>query len=73
MVPFTLVAFQMMEMCRLQLPDRRMIDFRYCSEKPVYDLGPYTIFGAPDGDSATLWATDYQDELAVTGSAKFAD
>ncbi|MBT5050295.1 MAG: hypothetical protein HOM58_17480 [Rhodospirillaceae bacterium] len=68
-VPFTLVAFQMMEMCRLEIPDRRLASFRYVSEKPVYDLGPYTMFGERDGENVTLWATDYEDEVAVTATA----
>ena len=71
-VPFTLVAFQMMEMCRLEAPDRLVATFRYVSEKPVYDLGPYTVYGAPDGDNVTLWATDYEDNIAVTATATLA-
>ena len=70
-VPFTLVAFQMMEMCRLEAPHRRLVSFKYVSEKPVYDLGPYSIFGEPDGNHVTLWANDYEDDLAVTATATF--
>jgi len=70
-VPVTLVSFLMMEMCRAEAPDRPLTGFAYRSEKPVFDLGPFHIFGAPDGDRATLWATDYQDALAVTAEARF--
>jgi hypothetical protein len=38
----------------------------------VFDLGPYNIFGAPDGDWVQLWATDYADELAMTAEARLA-
>lgn len=71
-VPVTLVSFLMMEMCRAEAPDRPLSSFSYRSEKPVFDLGPYSVFGTPDGGSVTFWATDYLDELAVTASADFA-
>lgn len=70
-VPVTLVSFLMMELCRAEAPGRPLKSFGYRSEKPVFDLGPYTIFGEPDGDDATLWATDYEDALAVTATATF--
>jgi 3-methylfumaryl-CoA hydratase len=71
-VPVTLVSFLMMEMCRAEAPDRPLGSFSYRSEKPVFDLGPYSVFGAPGGGSVTLWATDYEDALAVTAKASFA-
>lgn len=71
-VPVTLVSFLMMEMCRAEAPDRPLASFSYRSEKPVFDLGPYKIFGTPDGHEVTLWATDHEDALAVTASATFA-
>ena len=71
-VPVTLVSFLMMELCRAEAPDRPLASFGYRSEKPVFDLGAYTVFGEPDGNNATLWATDYEDALAVTATATFA-
>lgn len=71
-VPVTLVSFLMMEMCRAEAPDRPLASFGYRSEKPVFDLGPYSIFGAPEGNAVTLWATDYENDLAVTATAAFA-
>jgi len=70
-VPVTLVSFLMMEMCRAEAPETPLAGFSYRSEKPVFDLGPYRILGAPDGGTATLWATDYLDALAVTAEARF--
>jgi len=72
-VPVTLVTFLMMEMCRAEAPDRPLASFSYRSEKPVFDLGPYSLFGAPEGDAVTLWATDYENDLAVTASAQAGD
>ena len=71
-VPVTLVAYLMMELCRAEAPDRPLSYFAYQSVKPVCDLGPYTIFGAPEGDGAILWATDYEGDLSVTAEARFA-
>lgn len=62
----------MMEMCRLEIPDRRLATFRYVSEKPVFDLGPYSVFGEQDGDDVTLWSTDYEGDVAVTATATLA-
>lgn len=69
LVPVTLVSFLMMEMCRAEVPDRPLTAFSYQSEKPVFDLGPYKIFGAPEGDTISMWTTDYLDDLAVTATA----
>lgn len=71
-VPVTLVSFLMMELCRAEAPDRPLSAFSYRSEKPVFDLGPYTVLAEPDGNGAILWATDYEDALAVTATATFA-
>ena len=71
-VPVTLVSFLMMKMCRAEAPHTPLIAFSYQSEKPVFDLGPYTISGAPDGDRVQMWATDYEGALAVTANAVLA-
>lgn len=70
-VPVTLVTFLMMEMCRAEVPDRPLASFAYRSIKPVCDLGPYRLFGAPQGDHTVLWARDYANELSVTAEARF--
>ncbi len=71
-VPVTLVTYLMMELCRAEAPDRPLSYFAYQSVKPVCDLGPFTIFGAPDRDRAILWATDYDGDLSVTAEARLA-
>lgn len=38
----------------------------------MFDLGPYTNSGAPDGDVVQIWATDYEGELAVTANDTLA-
>lgn len=68
-VPVTLVSFLQMELCRAEAPDRPLAYYAYRSEKPVIDLGPYTIFGQPSGDKVTLWCTDHAGDLNVTAEA----
>ncbi len=72
-VPLTLVSALMLQQCRENMPGRAIASFGYRSVKRVFDLGPFTVLGAPDGDTATMWATDYEGELAVLAEAGFAD
>ena len=72
-VPLTMVSALMLMQCRENLPGRAIASFGYRSVKRVFDLGPFSVFGAPDGDKATLWATDYEGDLAVFAEAGFAD
>jgi 3-methylfumaryl-CoA hydratase len=69
-VPVTLVTFLMMELVRAEAPDRPMTYFGYRSEKPVIDLGPFSVFGTLNGDSVDMWATDYEGDLAVAAEAR---
>ncbi len=72
-VPLTLISALMLEQCRENMPGRTVASFGYRSVKRVFDLGPFTVMGAPDGDTATLWATDYAGDLAVFAEAGFVD
>ncbi len=72
-VPLTLVSALMLQQCRENMPGRAIASFGYRSVKRVFDLGPFTVFGAPQGDKATMWATDYEGDLAVLAEAEFAD
>jgi 3-methylfumaryl-CoA hydratase len=72
-VPLTLISALMLEQCRENMPGRTVASFSYRSVKRVFDLGPFTVMGAPDGDKATLWATDYEGDLAVFAEVGFVD
>ena len=71
-VPDTLVTYLMMEPVRAQVPERTMTYFGYRSEKPVIDLGPFSVFGKLDGDIVEMWATNYGGDLAVTAEARLS-
>jgi 3-methylfumaryl-CoA hydratase len=72
-VPLSLISVLMVDQCRVNVPARRITSFSYRSIKRVFDLGPFAIMGALDGDTATVWATDYKGDVAVAAVARFAD
>mgnify|MGYP001611567725 FL=1 len=69
----TLVSQLLIEMCRSELPARKMTYFGYQAVRQLYDTGPFTIAGAPGvGGEAALWAVAADGTLAMTATAKFA-
>ena len=70
----TLVSQLLIEMCRSELPTRKITYFGYQAVRQICDTGPFTIAGAPAADSreAALWAVDADGKLAMTATAKFA-
>lgn len=74
-VQSSLISQLLIEMCRRELPSRRMKDFDFQNLRSVYDSGgKFTIAGAPsaDGNVATLWALDAEGKLSMLATAKFA-
>ena len=74
-VQSSLISQLLMEMCRKELPSRRMTNFDFQNLRSVYDSGgKFTIAGKPSGDGreATLWALDGEGKLAMLVAAKFA-
>ena len=70
----TLVSQLLIEMCRSELPGRKLASFGYRAVRQLYDTGPFTIGGAPaaGGREAELWAAAADGSLAMTATAKFA-
>jgi len=74
-VQSSLISQLLMEMCRRELPAKRMAQFDFQNLRSVYDSGgKFAIHGAPnpDGKMAALWALDGQGNLAMTATATFA-
>jgi len=66
----TLVWQLLLELCREALPERRIVAFGPRTRHPLYDTGPFTLCGAPDGqDRALLWALDAAGSVAMTAEA----
>ena len=74
-VQSSLISQLLIEMCRRELPSRRMTNFDFQNLRSVYDSGgKFNIAGAPsaDGREAKLWAIDGAGNLAMIATAKFA-
>jgi 3-methylfumaryl-CoA hydratase len=71
-VQSSLTSQLMMEMCRKELPTRRLTSFAFQTVRQIYDTGKFTICGKPDaaGREATLWALDPNDTVAMIATAK---
>ncbi|MBT3307320.1 MAG: acyl-CoA dehydrogenase [Alphaproteobacteria bacterium] len=66
-----LIATLLMDLCRREAPDRRLIRFDYRARGAIFDLGPFSVNGRPVDGGAELWALDHQGRLAMTGEAAF--
>ena len=67
-----LVAVQLIELCRPHFPGKSMTGFDFRFHRPLFDTGPYTVAGKPDGeDAASLWAAAADGALSLTATARF--
>jgi len=74
-VQSSLISQLLMEMCRRELPAKRMTNFNFQNLRSVYDSdGKVTLHGNPsaDGREASLWALDAKGNVAMLVTAKFA-
>ena len=74
-VQSSLISQLLMEMCRRELPAKRLTNFDFQNLRSVYDVdGKVTLCGkaSNDGREATLWAVDGKGNLAMLAAAKFA-
>ena len=74
-VQSSLISQLLMEMCRREMPNRRMTNFDFQNLRSVYDTsGKVTLAGSPsaDGREAKLWALDGEGKLSMLVTAKFA-
>jgi 3-methylfumaryl-CoA hydratase len=74
-VQSSLISQLLIEMCRRELPTRRLTNFDFQNLRSIYDSGgKFTLAGAPsaDGKEAKLWALDGEGKLSMLATAKFA-
>jgi 3-methylfumaryl-CoA hydratase len=74
-VQSSLISQLLMEMCRRELPAKRLTQFDFQNLRSVYDTGgKVTLNGTPnpDGSGTALWALDGAGNVAMTATAKFA-
>jgi 3-methylfumaryl-CoA hydratase len=51
--------------------DRPVAAFRFRAVSPLFDIAPFSVHGAPDGDTAALWARNPDATLAMEAEATF--
>lgn len=66
-----LIATLMVDLLRRQRPDARMTRFEFRAVRPMFDIHPFTVCGAPHADGKTfhLWAQDHERWLAMDATA----
>jgi 3-methylfumaryl-CoA hydratase len=51
--------------------NRPVATFRFRAVSPLFDIAPFSVHGAPDGDTAALWARNPDGNLAMEAEATF--
>jgi 3-methylfumaryl-CoA hydratase len=66
-----LLATLLLELVRRERPQARVAAFEFRARRPVFDLRPFDVCGAPseDGREARLWIRDPDGMLAMEGRA----
>ncbi len=66
-----LIATLLMDLLRRQMPDADVATFRFKAVRPTFDLHPFRINGALQGDGKTvrLWAQDHEGWLTMDATA----
>jgi 3-methylfumaryl-CoA hydratase len=65
-----LQAMLLLELARAEapLPVRR---FTYRAQAPIFDTGPFSVNGRPEGEGVLLWTEDSAGHLGMSGTAEF--
>ena len=68
-----LLATLMVELAGRAWPDRRIMEFRFRGQRPIFDARPFTVCADPqDANTLSLWVADANGLLSMRGSAGFA-
>jgi 3-methylfumaryl-CoA hydratase len=65
-----LIATLLMDLLRRNT-DRVVTSFRFRAVSPLFDIAPFSVHGAPDGDRVALWARNPAGQLAMEAEAGF--
>lgn len=61
-----LTATLLVDLFLRENPGARVTAFRFRARRPLFDIHPLTLCGAPAPGGATLWALDHEGKLAMT-------
>ena len=51
-------------------PSKNVRAFRFKARKPLFDIHPFTIYGANRKGGAELWALDHEGAVAMTAEVE---
>ena len=68
-----LIATLLMDLCRRERADARLVRFSYRALSPLFDTASFTVNGRPgdDGATAAVWAANAEGGLAMQADAVF--
>ena len=60
------------DLLRWQLPDARVATFEFRALRPLFDLHPFSVCGAPleDGKTFRLWTRDHEGAVTMDATAR---
>lgn len=66
-----LIATLLLDLLRHQRPDAQVRSYRFRAVRPLFDIHPFHVCGAPqpDGRTVHLWARDHEGALAMDATA----
>jgi 3-methylfumaryl-CoA hydratase len=66
-----LIATLLLDLLRRELPDADVAGFEFRAVRPLFDLSPFFVCGAPQADGRTvrLWARDHEGWLTMSATA----
>lgn len=69
-----LIATLLLDLVGRQAPERRVIDFSFRAQSPLFCDRPFTVNGRPmaEGGGAELWAATAEGGLAMSATVRFA-
>nr|MDP2190275.1 MaoC family dehydratase N-terminal domain-containing protein [Rhodoferax sp.] len=69
-----LIATLLVDLLRKNLPDASLSHFEFRAVRPVFDVAPFKLHGAPapDGKTVRLWTEDHEGWLTMQATATLA-
>jgi 3-methylfumaryl-CoA hydratase len=64
-----LIATLLMDLLRRHVTAAQVARFSFRAVSPLFDTGPFTVCGKPDGKTIALWAKDAAGNLAMSAEA----
>jgi 3-methylfumaryl-CoA hydratase len=65
-----LIATLLMDLLRRHQPSMEVARFSFRAVSPLFDTGPFTVCGKPEGKTVNLWAKDAAGNLAMSAVAE---